>query len=119
MKFISLPYYHEDFRVIEHRYALLLEHVEKLTENGIIVASPVLQYHPLIAKNGALLKTIPKHFWMQISITMLKACEDVDLLEIDGYLESSGVHVELVTAEKLCIPVQRIVIPSEKQYRLS
>lgn len=105
MIFVSLPYSHPDPDVVTSRYALACLYSAKLLRLGHVVQSPIVTGHAIIQVTN-----LPGdfNFWKNYCLTVLSACEEMHVLKLDGWENSTGILAELMFAKERGIPVEYI-----------
>ena len=104
--YLAAPYSHPDPEIREKRVSLANKKAAELMESGNLVFSPLSHSHP-ISKYCA---TDPcaNGFWLRQDLWVLKICDEMQILCLDGWSESKGIKTETEFAEKLGIPVRMI-----------
>lgn len=102
MIYLASPYSHPDATVSEHRFHAACRAAAWLIQAGSAVFSPIAHGHP-IALYG-----VPTdwRFWEPIGRKHLARCDEVLVLPLDGWRESSGVQAEIRMAAELGNPVR-------------
>jgi hypothetical protein len=100
--FVSSPYTHADPKVVEHRYEKVLEFTARKINEGFVIYSPIVHCHPLAAKFD-----LPKEFafWEHFDKAMIDACQELWVLALDGWHESTGVEMEVQHARNIGKPI--------------
>ena len=101
--FLSLPYTGME----QKSFDIANEHAAKLISQGHIVFSPISHSHP-IAKAGNLPGGF--EFWWKQNKSFLDWCDEVVVLMVEGWLESSGVQREVHYATKIQKPVHFVEV---------
>ena len=103
--YLAAPYSHEREEVIELRMELINKGFAHLIAQGYMVISPLTQGH--IAK---CLFDCPGDwsFWRNLSIRLLRCCDAMFVMRLDGWRDSKGVKEEERIAGELNIPVYYI-----------
>lgn len=97
MIYLASPYYHEDPEVMHQRYLQVLEAAAMMLRAGHIVYSPIVHNHP-IAQAYALPRDFD--FWMRIDLDILRRCDALWVLMMEGWDRSKGVSAEKHFAEE-------------------
>ncbi len=100
--YIAAPFWHEDENVRNFRRRKAIEYSESLFHKG------VLFYSPLLFSERFKEKKAKENFWLTHGQKMVKACDAMRVLCLDGYKESSGVEKEIECAQKIGLPVEYI-----------
>lgn len=95
--YLASPYSHESETIREMRFALVCEAAASLMSKGTLVFSPIAHTHP-IAKFG-----LPTgfDFYEEYDREMIKRCDSLVVLTLDGYEHSKGVEAEVKYAHEL------------------
>lgn len=101
MLYLASPYSHEDPIMLKTRYLLTMQCVAGLLKQGILSYSPIVHFHELAAR---FLLPADATFWMKHNIRMLRSCDAIGVLKIDGWEKSEGVAIEMKLASKLNLP---------------
>lgn len=103
LTYLACPYTHKDHYMMVARYLAVNRFAAKLMgEDGRFVFSPISHTHP-IAEQGKL----PRgwEFWECYDRTMIGCCDDLLVLCLDGWEQSTGVQAEIKIAEEFNIPI--------------
>jgi len=105
--YLASPYSHKDPRVVEDRYgeAILATAALMKRFTSLNVFSPIVHSHPL-AKIGGLRGDW--EFWKALDEDFIDHCDEVWVLEIPGWRESTGVQAEIKIAEATGKPVKYV-----------
>lgn len=100
--YLASPYSHPDPLVREQRFRSVCEEAGRLTQEGILVYSPIAHNHPVSE-----FFELPGDwgFWKPICEAMLRRCDELWVLDIPGVSESKGVRHELQFAIRRQMPV--------------
>jgi hypothetical protein len=104
MIYLASPYSHNDRAVMEMRWSQVCEASSNIMKEGKHLYSPIAHCHE-IAKYG-----LPTDwgFWEQYDTEMIKRCDELWVLMLDGWTDSVGVRSEISIAESFGIPVTYI-----------
>ena len=108
MIYLACPYSHEDSKVRARRFTLANVMAAKLMEQGYVVFSPLSHSVPIEPFTGRK----PHDFWMHQDLPWLAFCDELHLLMLDGWAQSSGIAREVEEAVSLKMP---IVFHDEKE----
>ena len=102
MIYIASPYSHKDQNIVEQRYEAVKEFTGVLLKERLCAFSPIVYAHEL-----AKLYDLPTDaaYWNEFNMNILRRCEEMYLLQLDGWEESIGVNDELVACKILNIKV--------------
>ncbi len=97
MIYLASPYSHPDQTMREQRFRAACRAVATLLRAGHVVFSPIVHSHPLV-EHG-----LPADwkFWECIDRQHLERCDEVVVLMLDGWRESTGVRAEVRIAREL------------------
>jgi nucleoside 2-deoxyribosyltransferase len=100
--YLASPYSHADPAVRKERYHATCRATAALLKAGLVVFSPIVHSHPLVAFD------MPTgwDFWEPIDRAYLARCDEVVVLMLDGWQQSTGVRAEIALARGLCKPVR-------------
>lgn len=102
--YIAIPYSHGDAVVRHKRFDKATEYLAKLSQERVIAFSPITHSHPL-GEWG-----VPGNwdFWKEIDYRILQSCEEIHVIQLPGWEESTGVSGEVSYAEKLNMKIRYI-----------
>lgn len=105
MIFISAPYSHKDKKIEAYRYEGICRYAAHLFSNNRTSMSPVMMGHPCLA-----FEKMPGDFafWKDYAYEVLSKCDELHVLELDGWNESVGVAQEIIYAGNANIPIKYI-----------
>lgn len=100
--YLAVPYSHPDPAVREQRFLEVNKMAAKMMGKGILVFSPISHMHPI-----ALAGDLPKgwEFWKDYDIAFIEWADEVQVLMLDGWEESTGVTAEIKLADDMEKPV--------------
>lgn len=100
--YLAAPYTHKERAVMVERFERINAIAAKFMAAGLYVFSPISHTHP-IADAG----TLPRgwDFWKGYDETMISRCNQLYVLMLPGWRESTGVNAEMEIAEKMGIPI--------------
>jgi len=102
MIYLASPYSHPDSLIRERRHQAVCHAAARLIRNGQVVFSPVAHSHA-IALCGV---RSDWEFWERQDRLFLQACDELVVLMLTGWRESTGVQAEIQIAEELGKPVR-------------
>ncbi len=109
--YLASPYSHPDPAVRHRRFEEVCKVAAELMAAGEVVFCPIAHSHPI-----DLLGNLPQTtaFWMSMDLPLLRACDRVKVLKLDGWDISAGIRGEIEEARAVGIPVTYIAhAPSE------
>jgi hypothetical protein len=97
MIYLASPYSHPDPLVQEARFESACRTTAELVRAGQAVFAPVVQGHSLVRYG------VPGDwkFWQPLVSDYLARCDEVQVLQLDGWRESEGVQAELALAAEM------------------
>lgn len=110
MIYLATPYTHADKHIEIQRFETVTKEAARIMELGQNVISPITHGVPLCMVN----QNLPTDFlfWHNHCLDLLKRCDEMYVLEVDGWKESRGVQTEIEFARKRNIPIH-FIKPSE------
>lgn len=115
--YLGGPYSHEDPKVIKKRFNIFNKVSSTLIcKKDMFVFSPISHSHPIVT-----LKNFDKNFWtygywMPFDLYILAQCDELLIVDIDGWKESKGLAAEIEFAKANNIKI-RMVTPRGKIYK--
>ncbi len=106
--YLGSPYTHTDPWVRQERYNQALNALVFLLRQDKFVFSPIVHSHQA---DGKLRPEKDHGFWMRQALEMLKRCDKLTILMLEGWNQSKGVAEETVAASRLGIPVDYLEWP--------
>lgn len=90
--YLASPYTHKNPDIVERRVAATASVVAHYMLGGFVILSPILHCHHL-----SKVYDFPGHFqfWMDWDFTLIDHCDEVWVLMLDGWKESTGVNAEI------------------------
>ena len=97
MIYLASPYSHSDPLVRQARFDAACRSAAGLISAGHVVVAPIVQGHPLVHLG------VPGDwsFWAPLAREYIARCDEVVVLQLDGWRESEGVQAEMALARKL------------------
>lgn len=103
MIYLASPYSHPDPQVRESRHVAACKAAAYLMEQlDLVVYSPIAHSHPI---EQHLRRAKPHEWWMRQCVAMLRRCEALYVLQLDGWEDSKGVGIEIHHARTLQMPI--------------
>jgi len=100
MIYLSIPYTGQEYLSFRISCAI----AAKLMQQGYIVFSPIAHSHP-IAKYGGI-NHRDHAFWLRQDLAMLRRCDELWVVILDGWYKSEGVKMERLEAIRLGMPIR-------------
>ena len=97
MIYVASPYTHRDWAMREERYQAACRQVADMLCRGVEAFSPICHSHPLAGYG------LPGDwaFWRDYDLKFLEMCDEIWVLMLDGWEESTGVQAEIAAALKM------------------
>lgn len=99
MIFISSPYSSIDPEIVLDRYEKVCLFCAKMLREGYFVLSPIAHGHAIASFDSNL--PVDWAFWNNYCTTMIERSDEVWVLMLDGWEQSTGVKGEIEIATKL------------------
>lgn len=115
MIFISAPYSSKDKVLESTRYRNICQYAAYLFANNKTSMSPVMMGHPCLE-----FEQMPGDFtfWKNYSFEVLSKCDELHVLQLDGWHESVGVAQETIYADNAEIPVKYVTVTDDNKYSI-
>lgn len=101
--YLASPYSHQKRRVREERHQDAALAAGTLMNFGLHVYSPIAHSHAIAEYSGL---PLGYDFWQQFDERMMRLCDRMIVLMIDGWQESEGIKLEVAFFESLGKPVE-------------
>lgn len=105
--YIASPYSHKDEDIMQTRFSDVRDFTASIMQDiyrtGVVPFSPIVHCHEI-----AQVHELPKgyDYWLNVDKTFLRHADELWVLMIDGWRESTGVKAEIEFAESILIPVK-------------
>lgn len=103
MIYLASPYSHRDPLIVKTRFLLVEQCTAALITQGHLVWSPIVHCHELAAKYSL---PTDAEFWKAYNFDFIRRSDGLFVLNIEGWMESKGVHMELKLADTIGLPVK-------------
>ena len=100
MIYIACPYSHENAAVRQHRVDAATRYATYLAKKGKMVYSPL--------SHSENFGDLPEAYWRQHGLHILRTCNIMHALILDGWRKSNGVAQEMTAARSLGIPIYHV-----------
>lgn len=112
--YLASPYSHPDPAIRQQRFEAACKMANLMMRDGTAVYSPIAHGHPIDA-----VEPLPAtwEFWKRPSFVMLDRADEVYVLDLPGWKESTGVRAEVERALYRGIPVYVIDHEQKKHVR--
>lgn len=101
--YLASPYSHSDPAVMEERYQKTIAAAAHLMKTGMVVFAPIVHSHEIgkrLGKQaGGAIDPNTHEFWMHQDLPILKRCDQLIVLTLEGWRESKGVTEEIQFAK--------------------
>ena len=97
--YLAAPFSHPNPKVSRRRLEEVNRYATHLLSRGSLAFSPLSHGAQLVSPD------IPDGVWYELGLRILKGCDELWLLALDGWEDSEGVRMELERAWQLDIPV--------------
>lgn len=101
--YLASPFTHPDKDVERERFEAVAKCAARLMGEGELVFCPVTHSYPMHVLGG-LCGTF--EFWREWNLTILRRCDVLRVLQLDGWIESRGVRGEIEEAQLRGMPIQ-------------
>ena len=105
--YLAVPYSHSDVHIRLYRFDKVNGAAAKLMREGNLVFLPISHTHP-IAMAGEL--PLGWEFWEAYDRTFIEWADEIHVLKLKGWNDSTGVINEIKIAKEMCKPVKYIDI---------
>jgi len=102
MIYLACPYWHQDPEVRAARVEASRRIAASMAERGQMVFSPLVHGHHIGAGSEG--------YWREHGLEMLRRCNEVVIIAMDGWWESVGVRAEIAEAQRLGLPIRMILM---------
>lgn len=104
ISYLAVPYTHPDPAVRQERWLEASRAAAWLMGVGYPVISPISMGHPVCVMGAG----GDWAAWQRVCLAMLEAAQDMIILAVDGWRESTGIRAEATHARKLGMPMWRL-----------
>ena len=113
--YLACPYSKGNEQVRIDRFNKVTEACSLLTNQGFCIFSPITHSHPMVEYG------VPScwDFWKKVDTLFISVFTGLIVLQLDGWLESTGVQEEIVIAESMGKPVIYVTLEDIKAAKLS
>lgn len=100
--YLASPYNHPTQLRRHERYMANVKALADLLHSGKHIFSPIVHNHPV-----AVFRDLGRgwEFWKQYDELMLRKCDGLIVLRLEGWQESVGVQAEIKLAKELGLPI--------------
>lgn len=93
--YLACPYTHADFAIRTRRFEAATNAAAALIKQGHIVFSPITMTHPIDVVLAGAANTLGSEYWVDFDTVFMDRCDEIAVLKIDGWQQSSGVQREI------------------------
>jgi len=111
--YLATPYSHDDPRVRTYRFDVASRVAAHLVKNQVLVYSPITIGHVLWMYENEL--PTDEKFWREYNYRMMLSCNELWILQLEGWHKSKGVKEEIRMANELELRVRYIPIVERKE----
>lgn len=104
--YLACPYSHKDPEVRAQRVEAVNKTAAELMMAGHLVFSPLSHSHPI--SKHCKVNPCDHDFWLRQDLWILRFCDEMHILCLDGWDESTGIKIEVEYAKTLGIDVRMI-----------
>jgi hypothetical protein len=105
MIYVASPYSHPDKAVRDARFREVCAFVARMFRDGMTAFSPIAHSHSIAEIYGL---PVEFEFWKRFNIDMLRRCDALWIVKMDGWKTSRGIADELELAVSMNLPVRWI-----------
>lgn len=102
MIYVASPYTHPDADVRHERYLLVRDYTADLLKAKVNAYSPIVHCHDMSIECGL---PFTADFWENYNFDMIRRCDGLIVLTLDGWEKSVGIKGEMACAGEERIPV--------------
>jgi hypothetical protein len=112
--YLAQPYSHPSEEIRYKRFDEAIEATAWLFRNGLFVFSPIIHSHPI--STCAVVPT-DWEYWAEMDTLMISRCDELYLLQLEGWDKSVGVKAELALCFETNKPVS-LMVPKINDYEI-
>lgn len=90
--YLASPYSHTDFNIRHQRHAQVASAVLEISRHLVPVYSPIVHWHAIAVEHSL---PFDAEFWRTQNEPLIKSCDELWVLCIDGWRQSKGIGIEL------------------------
>ena len=105
--YIATPYTHDDIDVMQKRFEGVSRKAGELMLKGHIVFSPISHSHPIALEllNSGNDVVCDLAFWQKQDMPFIEWCDELYIMDVEGWNKSAGVQAEIKEARRLDKPI--------------
>lgn len=105
--YLAAPYSHPDNKVVNKRVKTIAKVAGNLMKNkDVFVFSPISHGHPINLNIKG--ESIGYDNWLALDKAILDICDEMYIIDIEGWNESRGVQVEIDYCKTKNIPIRMV-----------
>lgn len=110
MIYVASPYSHPSRVIRRWRYTLVCHYMAELLINGYRAFSPIAHSEGV----HAACPDLPNNFafWGPLDLDILRRCDSIHVLKLDGWRQSVGVQAEIAEGRNNDIPITYVKYPT-------
>lgn len=101
--YLASPYSHPDRAVMDERFEAACRAAASLMSQGLHVFSPIAHSHSVAVVGG--LDLVDLDFWLGQDMAVLRFCDELRVLRLDGWDLSKGISREMAWAREHGMPL--------------
>lgn len=106
--YLASPYSHEDAGVRHQKAVAVTRVFASLLDEGRVGFCPIAHTHEVSLLMQNVVRRDDRMMWMEMDLPLLRACEVVYVLTLEGWEQSKGVADEVAQAKICGIPIRFI-----------
>lgn len=114
LNYLACPYTHEHEHMQHSRYEQVTDVAAQLMLQGHVIYSPITSMHYLARRIKA-----NKIDWLDHDLAILRRCDKLIVLQLDGWEASEGLKREIEFATENNIPVEYMEFNGGQDYQYS
>jgi hypothetical protein len=95
--YVANPYSSHSEQTMQERYDIVEKYTAFMMKEGYDVISPIVHGHHLAINHNM---PTSFEFWQKWCLALLDVCDEIHVLMIDGWKESTGLMAEIEYAEQ-------------------
>lgn len=115
--YLAGPYYDDDPKVIKKRFNLFNKVAATLiSKKEVYVFSPISHSHPIMGSKAFNKDFFKLRHWMPFDLSIMNNCDELNIIDIEGWDKSEGVKLEIEYAKLNGLPI-KMVTPRGRTYK--
>lgn len=112
--YLASPYSHVEPSIRHQRFLDVVAVAAQMMNDGVFVYSPIAHTHPMAVSHKM---PLGWEFWARYDEAMIRRCNALWVLMLDGWRKSVGVNAEMEIARRMRIPIHFISFADGKYQR--